>query len=233
MARYADSAIVYTQNPTVCDFSSPGSYTWTVPANVTRVTMELWGAGGGGGSKCCCDCYHGSFGGASGGYTRKSFTVTPGGSYCVCVGYGGMVPTVGSCTFHWCCYGQQGTTTWVQGPGLSNFCAVGGDGSTSMCFTYCGCCASSGCGYGGDFNACGGAGVGGGVSDSSMYLWTASGGPAFTNAGFVEVSEHCNYCNLGYYGKMPGGGGTGVPNTQCCCCSQAGVGANGMVRIHW
>jgi hypothetical protein len=43
-------------------------YTWSPPAGVTHVLVEMWGGGGGGGF---------GTGGAGGGYTRTMLTVTP------------------------------------------------------------------------------------------------------------------------------------------------------------
>lgn len=38
---------VYSQNSST--FSTPGTYTWTCPAGVTTINVDLYGAGGGGG----------------------------------------------------------------------------------------------------------------------------------------------------------------------------------------
>jgi hypothetical protein len=61
-------------------YSSPGSYTWTCPAGVTKIIIELWGAGGGGG---------GGVGGGGGGYGKEVLTVIPGNIYTISVGAGG------------------------------------------------------------------------------------------------------------------------------------------------
>ncbi|MFM7106188.1 MAG: hypothetical protein ACKOW8_11750 [Flavobacteriales bacterium] len=42
------NVVLYSQSPST--FSTPGSYTWTCPAGVTTVQVEVWGAGGGGGN---------------------------------------------------------------------------------------------------------------------------------------------------------------------------------------
>ena len=60
-------------------FSTPGSYTWTCPAGVTKVMGELWGGGGGG-------CYTG---GGGGGYGKQIINVVPGVTYSIVVGAGG------------------------------------------------------------------------------------------------------------------------------------------------
>jgi hypothetical protein len=48
---------------------SLSSTTWTVPAGVTKILVELWGAGGGGNVLA---------GGGAGGYVKAHFTVNPG-----------------------------------------------------------------------------------------------------------------------------------------------------------
>ncbi len=50
-------------------FYTPGSSSWTVPAGVKEVMVELWGGGSGGTARC---------GGTSGGYARTVQAVDPG-----------------------------------------------------------------------------------------------------------------------------------------------------------
>lgn len=50
-------------------FDGTGANSWTVPATVDRITIELWGGGGGGSSYS---------GGGGGGYIVATFTVVPG-----------------------------------------------------------------------------------------------------------------------------------------------------------
>lgn len=59
---------------------STGGGTWTVPANVTKILVEVWGAGGGGNVLA---------GGGGGGYIKGHFTVTPGLIVSYDVGIGG------------------------------------------------------------------------------------------------------------------------------------------------
>jgi len=218
---------------TICDFKEPGNYSWTVPAGQTWATFEIWGGGGGGGAKCCCDCYHGGPGGASGGYAMQQISVTPGGTYAICVGYGGMVPTVGNCTLHWCCYGNDGSTTYVTGSGLSNFCATGGSGGHNDCYYYCGCTKPPGMGYGGIVNNCGSPGYGGHTTNMCSNI-IAYGGSTASGGGNYTTADHCcRSCMIACAGQYPGGGGgTTLPHTNCCC-AQGGVGGNGLVRIHF
>jgi len=233
MPRYQERCLAYTTCAKTVEFITPGAFSWTVPANVTRATFEIWGGGGGGGAKCCCNCYHTGPGGAPGGFAKVAITVAPGAAYAICVGAGGMQCVGGTCGNHWCCYGNPGCTTYVTGAGLSNFCATGGEGGNNSCFYYCGCFITSGASYGADYVICSGAGMVGGTSDSNYMSWHTAGGGAWSAGGLNFVQETCNGCWIAPAGMFPGGGGLTSANSICCCCSQAGVGANGMVKIYY
>lgn len=61
---------------------------WVAPAGVTSVTVEVWGGGGaGGGQNLASD---GGGGGGGGAYSKSTVAVTPGNSYPVTVGAGGV-----------------------------------------------------------------------------------------------------------------------------------------------
>jgi hypothetical protein len=66
-------------------YSTPGTYTWTCPAGVTKVMVELWG---GGGSSQVGDLSSG-FGA---GYGKDILTIVPGNTYTIIVGAGGSAP---------------------------------------------------------------------------------------------------------------------------------------------
>ena len=71
-------------------FDTPGTFQFTVPTNIYRITVEAWGGGGGGGSTG--EGGTGSVpspGGGAGGYGKEVFDVTPGETYQVTVGAGG------------------------------------------------------------------------------------------------------------------------------------------------
>ncbi len=63
-------------------FSTPGSFSWTAPAGVTKVKVECWGGGQGGSS--------GGFSGNGGNYACSILSVTGGQSYNLTVGNGGQ-----------------------------------------------------------------------------------------------------------------------------------------------
>jgi len=81
-------------------FSTPGAQTFVVPAGVTSLVADVWGAGGGGGpmntggvtaSSCPLPSFFrgGGGGGGSGAYGRFGIPVTPGETLTIIVGSGG------------------------------------------------------------------------------------------------------------------------------------------------
>jgi len=102
------------------EFTQSG--TFTVPAGVTHISVELWGGGGGAGvpgqpgsgvisSSYVCDPYGGlcadyiagpscdsqpGGGGGAGGYSRTILAVTPGASYQLIVGAAGAIDVAGT-----------------------------------------------------------------------------------------------------------------------------------------
>lgn len=71
-----------------CDFkysrsfqSTAAGQTWTVPAGVTKIMIEIWGGGGGGAA---------GGGGGSGAYSQVVENVTPGNIVNITVGSGGL-----------------------------------------------------------------------------------------------------------------------------------------------
>jgi hypothetical protein len=56
-------------------FSNPGTYTFTVPTNVSSIIVEAWAGGGGGGSGNSSYAVGGGGGGA-GGYTQRFFMMS-------------------------------------------------------------------------------------------------------------------------------------------------------------
>lgn len=90
-----------------------GSGTWTVPAGVTEIMVEMWGAGSGGSTDA---------GGTSGAYLRFICPVTPGTGIPIVVGSGSPGSTAGMQTVA----GGASSVT-VDG---NSFIALGGGGLT-------------------------------------------------------------------------------------------------------
>jgi len=201
-------------------YATPGTYTFTVPAGVTQVDVEVWGAGGGGGGSGdgslggVAGNYGG--GGGAGGYARKLCTVTPGQSVLVTVGAGGA-----------------GTTTGPGGvPGGSSsfgaFCSAGGGfggawGQATQVNT-----GAGGSGVGGDLNIGGGAGGPTGPNSATVTTSTAntpyaqSGSPPMGTAALVWQT---GASPVGY--AAGGAGASGGSNAI------GGNGAPGLVIVRW
>ena len=79
-----------------------GSGTFTVPAGVTSLIVECWGAGGAGGGTTA-NWQYGGGGGAGGAYAKKLVSVVPGNTYTVTVG-GTTAGSTGA--------GSQGSPSW-------------------------------------------------------------------------------------------------------------------------
>ena len=219
-------------------YGSPGACTsgccclWTIPSGVTRATFELWGAGGNGHGACSCNrCQH--YRGAAGGtYNTKTITVTEGNNYTVCAG--GVYPC-----YSQECNGCEGCSSYVNGSGLSNFCAVGGargcaNGDWSIrCTSENFCCMSPG-NNGGDFSMaphqsnwsghwnchCTGA-----VAHSCQ-----TGAPFLVGSSEMQLDQCWIRC--GCWTVPYASGGQGAMTTYCeRCCGQGGTGGSGVVRV--
>jgi len=138
---FTNSGIVQISSfvPNIQFFHS-SSGTFTVPTNVTRIMVEMWGAGGGGGSGASGGNVSTSGGGGgAGAYTMNVFTVTPGSSYSV---------TAASST----AAGQSGGASSFTGPGIS-MTAGGGSAGANATVANSGAGGAAGTATGGLFSA--------------------------------------------------------------------------------
>ncbi len=169
-------------------FDSSG--TFTVPANVGSITVEVRGGGGGGGTGFSWGARSGSSGGGgggSGGYGRQTFTVNPGENYNITVGAGGSPGATGGISS----FGSLISATGGNpgGNGVNFTPGGGGSGGTSAAtYNVTGNSGSSGStssgGAGGSgVNGYGGGGGGGAAQPCCAYY---SGSPG--QAGQVIVS---------------------------------------------
>ena len=235
-----------------CTSTSDISCTWTVPAGTCRVTFEIWGGGGGGGNKGTnCDCCSRGGSGSGGGYAKKTVDTTPGCQYTIVVGKAGVSSQGYGSFCGICCDGCAGGTTYVNGQGLSNFCATGGLGGKSdfgsNCYGHCGCNWYSqcpGCGVGGDINARGFTPTVTRYGSDNPYNIVVKaggaggpGGGAGGYNGFGGYNNNSGYCALigehNFHGRIPGGGGAGSGGHSDCVCTPfpPGRGGPGMVKI--
>tara|TARA_E500000331_G_scaffold259044_1_gene249908 strand:- start:4758 stop:5603 length:846 start_codon:yes stop_codon:yes gene_type:complete len=118
-------------------------FTWTVPQDALTVKFEILGGGGSGGpARCCTGGYYPGGSGAYGVKTLYAHTgdFTPGSTnYTICAGATTRCSCCGCCTGRSGC-GFCGCTSYVQGSGLSNFCATGGSWGHKKCAGWCYIC---------------------------------------------------------------------------------------------
>jgi hypothetical protein len=221
----------YTAGTTTTTQSTPGTYTFTVPAGVTSLNVQCWGAGAGGTGG---NSSNGQGAGGGGAYAGEpNYAVTPGQVISYTVGAGGTGDAVGSSS------GPSGgpttfDTTHVAGSGVnanggqyyqSSF-NYGPGGSTSGNTV-----AFSG-GNGGPLNhgqpngsggggSAGSAGNGGGGSQGGTAGAAGNGGGAAGGQGSNTSS--------GSNGVAPGGGGGGAVHGSSG--NHGGNGGNGKINI--
>jgi len=159
--------------------------TFTVPAGVTLIKVQVLGGGGGGGAGGFATARVHGGGGGGGGYTEGIFEVVPGDTYTVVVGTGGNGATAGSDNS-----GAPGTDSSFDGTGI-NMLASGGDGG------FCGRCSPYGAG-----------GMGGWASGGQINTTHGSGGSG-GNGATIAGQPGTNGGGSGG-GNSGGGGGGGV-----------------------
>ena len=228
---------------------TPHTCNWVVPDGVNGVTFEIWGGGGGGASGYCdCDCRVRTGGGAGGGYSMVTIPVTPGATYAMTIGNGGVDASGdGGPSSSGNSRGCTGGTTFITGTGLTNFCAVGGGGGCSNIAVNCYGCAcwynGGGDAYGGTINQKGGPAKRGSIGGGSCWNHYSMGGDApgpGGGRGGQNLSPYSSY-NSGdrsnnplMDGVLPGGGGAGHGCADCVCrTSGSGRGAPGLVKVTW
>ncbi len=202
--------------------------TWTVPAGVTQLLIEAWGAGGGGAA---------GGGGSGGTFVRGAVTVTPGAIITIDTGPGGAAAgtEAGSAV--------DGGNTLVSGPTFTSFTAQGGNGATA---TEPGFAMYSGSATGLPYLQFAGQSgrattfsyaqvsatefyeirnYGGGGATAPLYNNGAAGATRVLNAGTGIIIKTITST----FSSMPGAGGAGGP--------RAGIfgtpGATGVVVIHY
>jgi len=194
--------------PNIVKFTTPGSFSWPVPAGVTIAKIIAWGAGAGGGFSATS----GGSGGGGGGYGEQTVTVTPGGTLSGVVGAGGAAATSIAANG-----AGGGNTTITNSTGGVTYTAQGGVG-------------------GGSGNGLNNSSSGGGLINFAdrALIGQPSGGTimgTFAYAGNGGAAALGGVPGLagtggGNSGNAPGSGGGGSGNAQ-----PAGAGARGEVWI--
>ena len=215
-----------------------GTGSWTCPAGVTHVMVQVWGAGGGGGNSATTSG-KGGCGGGAGAYSESIIAVTAGTTYYYSVGAGGTGAPASSTTA-----ATNGGDSWFNtvnsaptstagvlakrgAKGNNNSSAAGGSGGVL------------GAGYGtnkwsgGNGGSGYGSGGGGGAGSAGRYGNGGSGVSAFNGgaggtAGAYGGAAGGNGSSStnGASGAAPGGGGGGSNDAP-----GASGGAGGAGRI--
>jgi len=206
-------------------FTSTGSY--TVPAGVSIITIECWGAGGGGGNQSS----NGQAGGGGGGaYSSSQISVTPGMVYAVTVGAAGTSGTSGGDTY----------VTLTGAPSVTVSANGGSSGTNNSTSGATGGLASNGIGTirysggnGGNAGS-GNSGGGGGVAGSTGDGGNASGSiggtgtPTLVGSG-GNGANGVSGNNNGRTGNTYGGGGSGASYSSSN--KTGGSGSKGYAKI--
>ena len=232
-------------------FSTPGAWSYTVPAGVTLVEVRISGGGGGGGGG-------GSFSGPAGGsggngqLVIAEIAVSPGQVLSGTIGAGGGTGYIAGatqfgltpCTGN----GASGSGVGAGGTGGKTNCdgygasggggggagagnGTGGAGSIDSSFTVSPACGTSGVGSSpANFNADGGAGGGGGGGFSGG----AAGASNFDNAtatGGTSGSSCYNNSAAIQYSAISASGAAGSAGDGGSAIAPGGRGGDGYVTI--
>jgi hypothetical protein len=188
--------IAYNQSTTTQTnvFTHTGSnQTFTVPANVSYMTAQVWGAGGGGsGNGNIVQNLNG--GGGGGGYTSANLTVTSGTTLTIIVGQAGTVSAAGATVAG--TYGGGGGTQALNGD--ANWRNTSGGGRSAIRIGTTEIITAGGGGGGGKRSTSstgdptGGAGGGttGGHGNNGVSTDTVAGGGGTQTAGGAAASKN-------------------------------------------
>ena len=219
-------------------FSTPGTYTWTVPPCVTTITVQVWGGGGGGGaiwsrfdptqtSITSDEICTAAGGGGGGGFTTRTYTVVPGQNYTVVVGAGGIGGIINNALpSNRAQNGSVGGNSTFSGPSTATpgtLTALGGNGGAAAnilrnCLGGC-----SGAIHQGS-NGAGGSGVGG-LNGTSTF--TGGNGSAGVHSGSTNDRSGSGGGGAGSSGN---GGNASSTTGGAGGSGSGGAGANGIIQ---
>ena len=174
-------------------YTTPGTYSWTVPSGVTSVSVVCVGGGAGGQTGGGSFNYGGGGGGGALAYTNN-YSVTPGASISLNVGAGGGSDVDG--TASWFVNSSTLNASGGNTPSPNDYSSYGAQGVPSGSALTAG--GDGGRGHNGDTN---GAGPGGGGGAAGYGGDGGQGG---------RYSEQTDGANGGGGGGAGGGGGGGV-----------------------
>lgn len=213
------------------EFSTPGTYSWTVPTGVTSATVTVVGAGGGGGGSTEVGYGGGGGGGGSGGLIEQSLALTAGETLSITVGAGGPGgPFIGRTTRPPA--GSTGTSSSITAL-VGTLTATGGSGGAGAVSQgdYSPTDAGGG-GAGGSPNGYPGLSGVPGTNDRS----SVNGGAGALNfvSGSTQGAAGTTSSPTGKNGtRGSGGGGAGTTDRVSPYSWAGGSGGNGYVKLSW
>lgn len=230
--------------------TATGAGTWTIPAGVTTITIEMWGGGGGGSAAS----YNYNAGGGAAYVIQTNLTVTPGDtiSYNVAVGGNGGTSaggagtggagykTGGNGSVSTGGGGGGGGSTYVTDTtsGAWTYIAAGGGGgsacssSTTTCQGHGASGTSGGAGGSSLVNGGYGAGGGGGAGTNGGNASGSTPGAAGTGATACTGTNGDGYWNYGGGGSSAGASGNGASATGNNGAAGSGGAAGGTSTTH-
>ncbi len=200
-------------------FTSGTAATYTKPANVTSILVEVLGGGGAGGGAAGSTGTASGGGGGGGGYARL-YIASPSSTYTYTVGAGGTAGTAGNNP------GNSGGTTTFSASSLQATGGAGGNGSANSATVTGANQGVGGIGSNGNINSAGGCGSPGIVLlGSTGAALIGSGGPSIYGGGGAPTgSNTTGAAGIGY-----GGGGNGAMASSIN--QQGGAGSAGLIIV--
>ncbi|MCX6171238.1 MAG: YDG domain-containing protein, partial [Flavobacterium sp.] len=205
--------------------TTPGTYSYTVPAGVTSIKIQAWGAGGAGGSaQAATSLTMRAGGGAGGSYATTTISVTSGDVINYTVGAGGAGSTSGFVNatasgtggFSSATVGSTVVLKAFGGPGglsATGTVTVNGLGGTAVTTGNTGSAFYGGngatAGSGTNPGSGGGGGSAGTAATGNSAVGTVAGVFVTGGAAGGTGSNTNNAVTAGAAGSSPGGGGAG------------------------
>ena len=222
----------YSQTTTT--LTAPGTSTFIVPAGVTSLTVECWGAGGAGGGTAGNASAAGG-GGGGGGYSINTINVVSGSSISYTIGAGGIGAKTNGVNGGSTSFSTVSANGGFGGSQGNSNIGAGGAGGTGAAY-------NGGNGANGILSISGGGGGGSAGSTSNGNSATNGiGAAAVTNGaagGNGGVGSVFNLFGLviniganGSAGSNPGGGGGGGDNADLNLLGLGGNGGNGQIKV--